>query len=77
MSPECVCVVLAQNNPQIFLYSMLKLSLFEGLQKRTFCVWPFKCKWAAAEGGVSRACVLAAAISSSRYTKMTETVLPL
>jgi len=32
----CVCVqVLTQNTPQIFLYSMLKLSLFEGLQKRT------------------------------------------
>jgi len=30
MSPECVCEVLAQNTPQIFLYSMLKLSLFEG-----------------------------------------------
>jgi len=50
---ECVCEVLAQNTPQIFLYSMLKLSLFEGLQKRTVCAWPFKCKWAAAEGGVS------------------------
>jgi len=35
MSPECVCEVLAQITPQIFLYSMVKLSLFEGLQKRT------------------------------------------
>jgi len=35
MSPECVCEVLAQYTPQIFLYSMLKLSIFEGLQKRT------------------------------------------
>ena len=33
MSPECVCEVLAQNTPQIFLYSMLELSLFEGEQK--------------------------------------------
>ena len=38
MSPECVCEVLAQNTPQIFLYSMLKLSLFEGEQKRTVFV---------------------------------------
>jgi len=30
MSPECVCEVLAQKTPQIFLYSMLNLSLFEG-----------------------------------------------
>jgi len=30
MSPECLCEVLAQNTPQIFLYRMLKLSLFEG-----------------------------------------------
>jgi len=30
MSPECVCEALAQNTSQIFLYSMLKLSLFEG-----------------------------------------------
>jgi len=35
MSPDCVCEVLAQNTPQIFLFSMLKLSLFEGLQKHT------------------------------------------
>jgi len=28
MSQECVCEVLAQNTPQIFLYSILKLSLF-------------------------------------------------
>jgi len=55
MSPECVCEVLAQNTPSIFLYRMLNLSLFEGEQKCTFCAWPFKCKWAAAEGGVSRA----------------------
>jgi len=26
----CVCKVLAQNTPQIFVYSMLKLLLFEG-----------------------------------------------
>ena len=38
MSPECVCEVLAQNTPQIFLYSMLKLSLFEDEQKRTIFV---------------------------------------
>jgi len=30
---------------------MLKLSIFDG----PFWAWPFKCKWAAAEGGVSRA----------------------
>jgi len=30
MSPECVCEVLAQNTTQIFLYSMLNFSLFEG-----------------------------------------------
>jgi len=30
MSPECVCEVLAQNTPQIFLYSILNFSLFEG-----------------------------------------------
>jgi len=34
MSPECVCEVLAQHTPQIFIYSMLKLSPFEGEQKR-------------------------------------------
>jgi len=33
MSPECVCEVSTQNTPHIFLYSMLKLSLFEGEQK--------------------------------------------
>ena len=38
MSPECVCEVLAQNTPQIYLYSMLKLSLFKGEQKRTVFV---------------------------------------
>jgi len=39
MSAECVCDVLAQNTPQIILYSMLKLSLFEGEQKRlVLCV---------------------------------------
>jgi len=41
-----------------------------------FCACPFKCKWSAAEGGVSRACVLAAALLHAD-TKMTETVLPL
>jgi len=35
MSSESVCEVLEQNTPQIFLYSMLKLSLFEGLHKHT------------------------------------------
>jgi len=30
MFPECVCEVMAQNTPHIFLYSMLKLPLFEG-----------------------------------------------
>jgi len=38
MSPECVCEYLAQNTPHIFLYSMFKLLLFEGEQKRSFCV---------------------------------------
>ena len=38
MSPECVFEVLAQNTQQIFLYSMLKLSLFEGEQKHTVFV---------------------------------------
>jgi len=42
-----------------------------------FCVWPFKCKWAAAEGGVSRARELAAGITSRRQAKMAETVLRL
>jgi len=32
-----------------------KLSLFEVLQKALLCAWPFKCKRAAAVGGVSRA----------------------
>jgi len=57
MSPVCVCVcvreVLARNTPQIFLYSSCQF-----LRVCGFCAWPFKCKWAAAEGGVSR--VLAA-----------------
>jgi len=35
MSPECVCKVLAKNTPQIFLYSMLKWSHYEGEQKHT------------------------------------------
>jgi len=30
MSSACISEVLAQNTPQIFLYSMLKLLLFEG-----------------------------------------------
>jgi len=38
MSPECVCKYLAQNTPHIFLYSMFKLLLFEGEQKRTVFV---------------------------------------
>jgi len=61
MSPECVCEVLAQQTQQIFLNSMLKLSLFEGQQKHIIFVCPFICKWAAApgtEGGASTACVL-------------------
>jgi hypothetical protein len=58
MSPECVyvCEVLAQNTPQITCYSMLKLPLLGGEQKRAVffvCVplnanellLPFK-KWA-------------------------------
>jgi len=35
MSPECVCEVLAQTTSHIFLYSMLKFSLFEGEHKCT------------------------------------------
>jgi len=34
MPPECLCEVLAQNTPQIFLCRMLKLSLFAGWQKQ-------------------------------------------
>jgi len=42
MSPESE--VLAQKTPQIFLYS----KFFEGEQKCTVFVCPFKCKWATA-----------------------------
>jgi len=38
MFSECVCEVFAQNTPQIFLYSVLKLLLFKGAQKRTVFV---------------------------------------
>jgi len=39
MSPECVCEGLAQNS-QIFLYNMLKLSLFVNFDKKTHrCVF--------------------------------------
>jgi len=52
MSPECVCDVLAQNTPQIFLYRLLKLiGTCWGFAKTH---WLFKYTWAATEGGVSR-----------------------
>jgi len=59
MFPESICEVLALNTTQIFLYSMLKLSHFEGERKRSVFVCPFKCKWAAAlipGGGATTAC---------------------
>jgi len=68
MSPVCVCEVLAQNIPQTFLYSKLKLTLFEDAKKG--CC-PFKCKWAVApstEGGATTVCVNT--FTSHRHLKM-------
>ncbi len=57
----CVCVILAQNTPQLIFYSLLKLPLLGYEPKRTIFVCPFKGKWAggpgplSGEGGASRA----------------------
>jgi len=84
MSPECVCEVLAQNTPQIFLYRMFNLSLFEGLAKTHCCVpGPLNAhelllppQWAELQELVC-VCVSSCDFLTQTHAKTTENVLPL
>jgi len=74
MSSECVWEVLAQNTPEIFLYSMLKLSLFD------FVSGPLNAnelqlptQWAELQECV---CVNSSNYVMQTHAKMSETVLP-